>query len=82
MPELIAEIRLVSALSNELWLLLEELDVAVKLEIRELVLCRLVMDMNGHPFQEISQESRTAGTQTPEYALPYASQCPNKVRAG
>jgi hypothetical protein len=81
-PELIAEMRLVSALSNELWLLdeldVEEVDDAVKLEIKELTLCKLVMDINGHPFPEISQRSTTAGTQIPEYALLYANGCPNK----
>jgi hypothetical protein len=61
-PELMAEMRLESAVSNELWLL-EELDVeevedALRLEIRELALCKLVMDMNGYPFQKFLRNRR------------------------
>jgi translation elongation factor EF-Tu-like GTPase len=69
-PELMAEMRLVSALSNELWLLDddEDKDDAVRLEIREL-LCKLEIDMKEHPFPEISQALSIWQDISPELCL-------------
>jgi hypothetical protein len=70
LPDLISDIRLENALSNELWLLLEELEVddvedAESSESREVALCKLEISMNCHPFQRDFSEIRLPKAEVP-----------------